>query len=191
MPEPNLFQIFTNPLNRMGLRYMVTGAAASIIYGQPRLTLDLDLVIELKPGDAEKLLLQAFPPGEFYSPPPESIGLEANRPLHGHFNIIHQRTGFKADFYPMGQDPLHEWGMANRKRIEIEGEAFWVAPPEYVILRKLQYYREGRSEKHLRDIASILEFSSDEIDFRQLQGKIDHYSLQREWELAKETKSTK
>jgi len=187
MPEPNLFQIFTNPLNRTGIRYMVTGAAASIIYGQPRLTLDIDLVIELKAGDAEKLL-QAFPPEEFYCPPIEAIHLEANRPLHGHFNMVHHGTGFKADFYPTGQDPLHEWGMANRKRIEVEGEAFWVAAPEYVILRKLQYYREGQSEKHLRDIASILEFSSEQIDLQQLQGKIDQYSLQREWELARQTK---
>ena len=101
---------------------------------------------------------------EFYSPPTEMINLEANRPLHGHFHIIHHKTGFKADFYPLGQDELHEWGMAHRKKIEIEGEPFWVAAPEYVILRKLQYYREGRSERHLQDIASILEFSYNQID---------------------------
>ena len=184
MPEHNLFQIFTNPLNRTGIRYMVTGAVASIIYGQPRLTHDIDLVIELKTGDSERLL-QAFSPEEFYCPPTETINLEANRPFHGHFNIIHHKTGFKADFYPLGQDELHEWGMANRKKIEIEGEPFWVAAPEYVILRKLQYYREGRSEKHLQDIASILKFSYDQIDFQQLQDRIDRYSLKKEWDAAK------
>ena len=54
----------------------------------------------------------------------------------------------------------------------VEGEKFWLAPIEYVILRKLEYYREGESEKHLRDISGILAFSSDEIDFKMLKAQI-------------------
>ena len=47
MPEANLFIIFTNRLDEMDLRYMVTGAVASIFYGEPRLTHDIDLVVEI------------------------------------------------------------------------------------------------------------------------------------------------
>ncbi len=43
-------------------------------------------------------------------------------------------------------------------------EAFWIAPPEYVILRKLEYYREGGSQKHLDDIIGILDISPEEVD---------------------------
>jgi hypothetical protein len=89
---------------------MITGAAASIVYGEPRLTNDLDLVLRLS-----------------------------------------------AD------------------------QAVWVAPVEYVILRKLEYYREGRSDKHLRDIAGILELSAIQIDNAWLEEQISERRLQDEW----------
>ncbi len=180
MPEINLFQIFTSRLNRVGIRYMVTGAAAAIIYGEPRLTNGLDCVIELKAENIGRFE-QVFPAEEFHIPPDENIKLEAKRASRGHFNIIHHETGFKADFYLVGRDELHHWGMANRKEFKIEGESFWLAAPEYVILRKLEYYREGRSEKHLRDIAGMLALSSDRIDFNQLREKIKGYGLEKEW----------
>jgi hypothetical protein len=49
-----------------------------------------------------------------------------------------------------------------------EGGALWLAPPEYVIVRKLEYYREGRAEKHVTDIRGMLEASDDLIDRRTL-----------------------
>ena len=181
MQEPNLFQIFISRLNKMGVRYMVTGAVAVIIYGEPRLTQDIDLVIELKTEEARKVG-EAFPPEEFYSPPEESLKVEINRHLRGHFNVIHLETAFKADCYLMGEDQLHHWGMLNRRKLDFEGEPIWVAPPEYVILRKLEYFREGKSEKHLRDIAGILTISHDQIDLDQLLEKIKKYGLEQEWE---------
>ena len=66
MPEHNLFKIFISRLNAIGIRYMVTGAVASIIYGEPRLTHDIDLVVELPSEKAEKIV-KAFPSNEFYS----------------------------------------------------------------------------------------------------------------------------
>lgn len=184
MPEPNLFLIFMKPLNKIGIRYMVTGAAASIIYGEPRLTHDIDVVVELHGGQVEKMV-EAFPSDQFYCPPIEVIRIESERTLRGHFNIIHHETGFKADLYTMGRDERHDWGMSNRRKIELEGEPLWLAPPEYVILRKLEYYREGESERHLRDIAGILEISSEKIDLLELEEKIRRYGLRKEWTKAK------
>ncbi len=184
MPEPNLFKIFTARLNKIGIRYMVTGAVAAIIYGEPRLTHDIDLVIELKLEEVKKIQ-QAFPSEEFYCPPEEAIKLEIKRPSRGHFNIIHRETGFKADCYLMGDDKLHHWGISKKRALDVEGEPVWVASPEYVILRKLEYFREGGSEKHLKDIASIVAVSPEQIDFDQLQEKISVYGLEKEWTEAK------
>lgn len=180
MEEPNLFQIFINRLNKLGIRYMVTGAVAAIVYGEPRLTHDIDLVIELNTEEVEKMV-ESFSPKEFYCPPVENIKLEMKRSSRGHFNIIHFETGFKADCYLMGQDELHCWGMLNRKEFIVEGEPIWVASPEYVILRKLEYYQEGKSQKHLMDIANMLRISSPQIDFPQLQEKIRNCNLERAW----------
>ena len=183
MEEPNLFQIFLSRLNKIDVPYMITGAVAVIIYGEPRLTQDIDLVIELK-TDKIEAFRKSFSPEEFYCPPQESLKAEINRPIRGHFNIIHLETGFKADCYTMGEDQLHHWGMSNRRKLSFEGEPIWVAPAEYVILRKLEYYRDGKSQKHLRDIASILSISGDKIDFNQLVEKIRKYGLEQEWEEA-------
>jgi hypothetical protein len=56
-----------------------------------------------------------------------------------------------------------------------------VAPPEYVIIRKLEYFREGKSEKHLRDIRSMLAVSAAAIDRALLETKIAELNLEPEW----------
>ncbi|HDZ89469.1 MAG TPA: hypothetical protein ENH37_02200 [Deltaproteobacteria bacterium] len=180
MPEPDLFQIFVGPLNLLGIRYMVTGAVASIVYGEVRLTHDIDLVMEVNTDEAEKIV-RAFPLQEFYCPPVEVIRLEAGRSLRGHFNIIHHDTGFKADIYLMGQDDLHLWAMSNRRCIQMKENPLWIAPPEYVILRKLEYYREGGSEKHLRDISGMLEVSLDQLDMPRIEERVRSRGLEKEW----------
>jgi len=184
MHEPDWIRVFTTRLDAVHVAYFITGAVACIVYGEPRLTHDIDLVVALHPHDASKIV-EAFPLDAFYCPPVEVIQLEAARPLRGHFNLIHQETGFKADIYTMGSDELQRWAMANRKRVDFEGDPIWIAPIEYVILRKLQYYREGGSEKHLRDIAGMLLASGDQIDFEWLQERIRQDRLSDEWESAR------
>jgi hypothetical protein len=134
----------------------------------------------MKSEDIERLL-RAFPSTEFYCPPPEVLRIEIRRPYRGHFNLIHHGTGAKADIYLAGEDDLHQWAFSARREFNFEGERVWVAPPEYVIIRKLEYYREGGSEKHLRDIAGILEISPKEIDFKRLDDLISRYGLGKEW----------
>jgi len=187
MPEHNLFQIFVSRLNKLSIPYMITGAVASIIYGEPRLTNDIDLVINMKSDDVETFA-DAFPIEYFYCPHPEVIRLEIGRSQRGHFYLIHHETGFKADIYASGRDELHHWGLKNRKPVDVDGEKFGLAPIEYVILRKLEYYREGESEKHLRDISSVLDLSSDQIDFELLEARIKERTLEKEWIAAKNFK---
>lgn len=159
---------------------MVSGSVAVIVYGEPRLTHDVDLVAVL---DREHIarLPEAFPPGEFYCPPEEEIRLEAEREQRGHFNLIHLQTGFKADVYLAGRDPLHAWALARTRRLEVDGEPVVLAPPEYVILRKLEFFREGGSEKHLRDIRSMLAISPDLIRRIELEKLVAERGLLEAW----------
>jgi hypothetical protein len=181
MDQLDTYLIFTQPLEACDLAYMATGAVASTLYGYPRFTHDLDLVLEL-PADRAADLARVFPLEQFYAPPDEVMRVEARRPLRGHFNIIHHDTGFKADVYLLGRDPLHVWGMAHRQRIAIDQEhGIWVAPPEYVIVRKLEYYREGHSDKHIHDIRGMLEISGESIDHENLDNWIARLNLGDEW----------
>ena len=96
------------------------------------MTHDVDLVLALTDTHAAAII-RAFPEADFYVPPIEVVRIELRRSTHGHFNLIHHDTGFKADIYLAGRDPLHAWATARRKRAGNDDDAFWVAPPEYVI----------------------------------------------------------
>jgi hypothetical protein len=180
MPEPELSLLFVRPLNRLGIRYIVSGSVAAILYGEPRLTHDVDFVVFLR-GDDIPRLQEAFPSPAFYTPPAGVIAIEVAREQKGHFNVIHSDTGFKADFYPSGRDELHAWAFRNSRRLQYQGEPIVVAPPEYVILRKLEYFREGGSEKHVRDIRAMMAVSGEELDRAELQEWIERRGLASEW----------
>lgn len=181
MHSPDLLALFVEPLNRLGAIYMVTGSVAGIVYGEPRLTHDVDVVLMLSRHHLN-LLPAAYPPEQFYCPPEEVLREELARSQRGHFNLIHTGTGYKADFYIAQKDPLHLWGLEHRRPLVVEGVAIHFAPPEYVIARKLEYFREGGSEKHLRDIRAMLEISGDQINQTDLLNWIDRLGLRTEWE---------
>ena len=183
MPEPELFLLFVRPLNRAGIRYVVSGSVAAIFYGEPRLTHDVDFVVFLNANDLQKLV-EAFPAKDFYLPPTETMLAETAREQNGHFNLIHRDTGFKADMYPTGRDELNAWAFRGKRAIEFEGERVMLASPEYVIVRKLEYYREGHAEKHLRDIHAMLAVSGEQLDRPALNELIQRRGLQSEWRQA-------
>src|SRR4051812_18410382 len=104
LPEP--VAIVIDPLERLQFVYCVTGSIAAGIYGEPRLTRDVDLVLLLDPSRLREFC-SAFPDSEFYIPPIEVLATEASRGQRGSFNLIHHATGFKADVYVASKDPLH------------------------------------------------------------------------------------
>ena len=180
MPEAELSLIFLRPLNQLGIRYIVGGGVAAILYGEPRFTNDLDLVVFLRHADIPRLI-EAFPAPVFCVPPAEAIAAEIARPERGQFNLIHTDTGFKADFYTTGRDDFNAWAFRNARKTEFKGEMITLAPPEYVIVRKLEFYRQGGSDKHLRDIRTMLNVSSSLINQADLQEWIRAQGVEAEW----------
>ncbi len=180
MPDPDLFELFVRPLDRLHVRYYVSGSVAAMLYGEPRVTHDIDLVVALV-ADSLHGLAEAFRQPEFYIPPPDLILVEMHREQRGHFNIIHADSGLKADFYLAGRDELHAWAFRRTREYPIGGATIRVAPPEYVILRKMEYFREGGSEKHLRDIRSMLAVSGELIDRPELEEWVRRRGLGEVW----------
>jgi hypothetical protein len=148
---------------------------------QPRTTNDLDVVVELRIFDLPRLRA-AFPETDYSLPPDEVIEVELRRALRGHPNALHHDSGFKANLYPMGTDALHRWAFPQRRPVPHGGRDISFAPPEYAILRKLEYVREGASTKHLTDIRAMLEVSVDAIDRSVLADWITQLGLQAEWQ---------
>ena len=180
MPDPDLITLFVHPLRGLNIRYMISGSVAAMLFGEPRMTHDIDLVVFLDDA-AIAGLPTVFAPPTFYLPPPEIMTVEARRERRGHFNVIHLPSGLKADFYLSNRDQLHHWAITRTLQFEVEGVAVTLAPPEYVILRKLEYYREGGSEKHVRDIRSMLTVSADRLDHAALDEWVARLGLASEW----------
>jgi hypothetical protein len=180
----SLVRLFTERLTAAHVEYMVTGSVACIAYGEPRLTHDVDLVLELKGQAQAEAMVQAFPLEDFYLPPVEVIRAEQARSMRGHFNVIHHDSGYKADVYLLRADPLHQWAFPRRKPIALDGGDVFMAPPEYVILRKLEFFREGGSSKHLTDIAGVLRVSRELLDMPELLRLVGSRGLTEAWDKA-------
>lgn len=184
MTPPDLIRLFITPLNQLGVPYMVTGAAAAIIYGEPRLTRDIDVVIALTPADAPRLAA-AFADPAYYVTPVEVIAEESRRD-RGQVNVVHIASALKADLYTAGTDPLHAWAMARREPRDVAGTAVSLAPPEYVILRKLEWYRDGRSSRHVDDIRAMLRISGARVNRESVEEWVSRLGLQGEWREAQQ-----
>ena len=185
MTDASLISLFVRPLNRLRIPYLVTGGVASVVYGEPRLTRDIDLVIELRPRDARRFAA-AWSTEEFYVPPVEAIEEESGRPAHGHFNVIHHQTAMRADIYLPGNDALSAWAFAHKVVRLIDDDEVFMAPIEAVILNKLRYYQMGKSDRHLRDIHQMLRISGDLVDRPQLERWAARLGVQGEWTQAQE-----
>jgi hypothetical protein len=178
MALPKVAALIADRLNATGVKWMATGSIAAMSYGEYRVTNDIDIVLILAGNDIDKLVA-AFPLEEFYCPPADVIAVEAAREEHGHFNLIHHQTGFKADLYIAGKDRLDQWALQQRQAIELEDSLIWIAPAEYVIIGKLEFYREGGSEKHLRDVRGMLAVT--DVDRAFLQKEIAERGLSNLW----------
>jgi hypothetical protein len=185
MLEPDLIELFARPLEQLQLRYLISGSVAAMLYGEPRVTHDIDFVVFLRDTDIVRLP-EAFPSPEFYVPPPEVIAAELARTPKGQFNIIHADSSLKADFYTAERDDFDGWAFRQVRRYSVSGLSVRLAPPEYVIVRKLEFYREGGSDKHLRDIRAILHVSGELLDRDALNDWITRRGVLAEWRKAQD-----
>ncbi|MGZ5453968.1 MAG: nucleotidyl transferase AbiEii/AbiGii toxin family protein [Candidatus Aminicenantales bacterium] len=160
------------------IRYFVTGAVAAIAYGEPRLTNDIDIVADLSEDDIPKLIA-CYPAREF-----DFDEDSAKRALisRSQFKIIHPESGLKIDVMISRGDEFDQSRFRRARRLRpLEDTEVAFASPEDVILKKMAFYRDGRSEKHLRDIAGILKISSGGIDISYIEGWVKKLGLEEIW----------
>ena len=179
MSQAELLRYLVDTLERLGLEYMIVGSHASIYYGEPRFTQDVDVVVELTPP-ALAGFLQQFPPADFYVSEETARDAVAQR---GQFNIIHGASGVKIDVF-IGKDTDYDrLRLQRRQRLPLtpDREASF-ARPEDVILYKLMYFRQGGSDRHLRDIAGIVAVSGADLDPEYLSRWAERLGVADLWE---------
>jgi hypothetical protein len=164
---------------KLGLDYFLVGSLAAMYYSRPRFTNDIDLVVQI-PSIKIREFETHFPIEEYYCPPFEVLSDEVIR--KGSFNLIHQLSGIKIDLVLNKANEFYLNEFSRRVKVTLipNFQAF-IASPEDIILKKLEFYQEGQSQKHLLDIQEIL--AANKIDLVYLQKWVTKLNLFASWEL--------
>ena len=152
---------------RLEIPYMVVGGFAAIFYGEPRLTLDVDVVVDMQFRHVQSFV-QAFPIPEFYVSQ-EAILDSLTRKYP--FNVIQPSTGAKVDVVPLPDDSFSRLAFQRRQPLVFDPsglEAYFITEEDIVIARLIAF-RETDSEKHFRDARGIMLLQWDTIDMDALR----------------------
>jgi len=178
MEPEDLLRFVVLVCEQLNLRYLVTGSTATIAFGEPRFTNDIDIVLDL-PAEQIDNFCKLFPESDFY------LSRQAARSavrLKSQFNVIHPASGLKVDFMVFAPSEFNTSRMLRGRDLPaLDDCVVRFASPEDVILMKLKYYKEGGSEKHLRDIRGVLAIQGDKIDRQYIVEWAAKLSVVEEW----------
>ncbi len=148
------FAYVIDVLERLGIPYMVVGGFAAIVHGEPRFTIDVDVVVDMKLRHARSFVA-AFPvPGYYVSEEAVRDSLERRYP----FNVIQPATGAKVDVIPLPRDPFSRLAFQRRRRLTYDkmGRSATFITAEDVVVAKLIAHQGTKSDMHLRDVRGVL-----------------------------------
>jgi hypothetical protein len=150
-------------LDAAGIAYMLTGSLAMTFYATPRMTRDIDLVVELDAED-DKKLIEIFSVDCYI----DSVGVSRAIKNNGMFNIISNKYIIKADFIIRKDSEYRRLEFSRRKCIDIEGQNLYIVSAEDLILSKLVWGKDSDSEFQLKDISNLIE-SVENLDWEYIE----------------------
>lgn len=157
-----VLELAVSRLEAAGIPYLVTGSIALAVYATPRMTRDIDIVIDCNPDQAAALAL-AFENDGYASPEAAREAAESE----GMFNVIHNESLFKLDFIMRRNDAFNAARFSRRRMVDLGGFTAAVSSPEDLILAKLLWSRDTRSGRQHDDVETILRSVTD-LDWRYL-----------------------
>jgi hypothetical protein len=150
-------------LEQLGVAYHVGGSVASSAHGSPRATNDVDVVADLRLEHVRPLCAAL---ADRYYASPELLGDAVRRRSCG--NLVHLATGYKVDLFVQrgGEFDLVSLHRHVERRLAPEGRAFRFATAEDILLRKLEWYRDGgqQSDRQWSDVLGLLRARGGELD---------------------------
>ncbi|HQR46116.1 MAG TPA: hypothetical protein PLB02_00255 [Thermoanaerobaculia bacterium] len=150
-------------LERAGICYMVSGSFASVLYGEPRATRDVDVVVD--PTEDQLRSFVASLAGEFYVSPEAAEEALRGRSM---FNVVDLQTGWKADLIIRKNRPYSIEEFRRRRPATILGIALEVVSPEDSILSKLEWAKRSGSDRQIEDVAGVIRVQRSALDLEYL-----------------------
>jgi hypothetical protein len=180
--EDFISQVIT-ALENAGIEYMIGGAVAVWAWGEPRSTLDLDLVVNI-PLEAIGRLSKELEKKAMLVPAEIILDTILEDRADLPINAIHMVSGYKADLYPLREGDELRMSAFERRQIIDLGEPIgevYLHSPEDLIIYKLWYYSISQQTKHTRDITSIVMSLGADLDFEYIDGWVKKKGLTSLW----------
>ena len=161
-------------LDGADIGYMLTGSMAMNYYAQPRMTRDIDLVVALRPGDTDRIV-RLFTPDYYVS----REAVDSSITSRSMFNLIHQESVIKVDCIVKKLTEYRRVEFARRQQIEIADFKTWIVSKEDLIISKLDWAKDSRSELQLGDVRNLLKTGGDKNYLQDWTSKLGlNYLLQ-------------
>ncbi len=167
-------------LDGAGVPYMVTGSLASSYHGEPRATLDVDVVID-PTADGLERLIAGLVEGGYYVDRDVALHAFAER---GQFNAIGPDAA-KVDFIIRKDRPFSVEEFSRRESADLLGTPGFVATAEDLVIAKLEWAAASDSERQLRDAAGIIAITTD-LDVSYVERWADELGVSALWDRVKE-----
>jgi hypothetical protein len=147
----NMLRLACEGLERADIPYMLTGSFAANFYAVPRMTRDIDIIVQIFESDMDKFVL-AFEK-HFYLDRRTILEAVEYRRM---FNIINLDTAFKIDFIMLKNSSYRQTEFQRKRRVTFNGVEVWIVSPEDLIISKLDWAKDSLSEMQMRDVKNLL-----------------------------------
>ena len=164
--ELDVLRDVSHRLESAGISYMLTGSVAMNYYAQPRMTRDIDLVVSLNETQSEAFF-RLFE-REYYLDRQSIAHAISRRQM---FNLIHNDAVIKVDCVVLKPDAYRQEEFARRKHINLGDFKTWIVSREDLILSKLFWAKDSKSEMQLNDVHNLLSADCD-MDYLRSRAKI-------------------
>ena len=158
------FRRVVEALEKISARYVVVGSTAASAWGVARSTRDIDVVAVIT-RETVDTFLRALGNNEIYVPVDEA---KVATIKGGSFNVLHTTTGGKVDvFVCQTSDAFESSRLDRRVKLQVLGIDTWVSTPEDVVLSKLLWRVQTRSEVQWRDCVEVA--ATQKLDVKYLR----------------------
>jgi hypothetical protein len=149
--ELDVLRDVSTRLEGAGIPFMLTGSMAMNYYAQPRMTRDIDLVVEFTHDDTARLVAMFSPD---YYVDADMIREALDRATL--FNIIDTQSVVKVDFVIRKYTDYRLTEFRRRQHVKIDSFETWIVSKEDLILSKLMWGQSSDSAFQQRDVRNLL-----------------------------------
>lgn len=164
MELENTLKKIAKILQKLRIPYLVTGGVAIVVWGRPRYTADIDIIIELKTEKVKQLVSILIKEGYV-----DEDAIREALKNKSEFNFIDNKTGLKVDFWILSSSAFDRSRLKRAVARKIFGQEVFFSSPEDLILKKLLWFNESKSSRQLEDIHSVLAIIKDQLDYNYLK----------------------